>query len=298
MCCCWFFVSIREQLLSEVSAVGHCVSVLLHTLQSYQSKALRRETLSAMLAITAVDSQIPMKLLYFSQKTQNESVTSKTDADIGAKSNSPSANDRFSFTASLDPSTFLSTLIRTIGVSSCDSKISVFASFLPGMTIGLTKLVTTDSTIGSSVVILSFLTWAHYISLVLADSGAVDHTSGFTGEQEKHHELLVVRTKEWESDTDHKLSVLVQRMSVLVTSEEWRVRVVMVGWAHCLLMHCYRYVYHSLSLIPRHSLAYIFSIDNHFLFVSFIRTKHEKIVKYNKTYLIDTWDRGYYSVNL
>lgn len=48
------------------------------------------------------------------------------------------------------------------------------------------------------------------------------------------------RTRSWYSETDEKLSVLVQRVCVLVTSEGWRVRLGMVGWAHTILTHCHK----------------------------------------------------------
>lgn len=214
--------------------MGHCISVLLNTLQKYHSKTLRRETLSAMLAITGVNSEDLIKELSFSHQSKPSSDVN-IDASSGEGTSSP---PKTSSSVEMDPSDYLSTMKKVIGLGGCES--SVFASFLPGMTIGLTKLITTDSTTGSSVIVLSLLTWAHYVCLVLDDSHSASLTAPPTTEKEKH-ELVVLRTKQWESDTDHKLSVLVQRMSVLVTSEEWRVRVVMVGWAHCMLTHCYRY---------------------------------------------------------
>ena len=54
------------------------------------------------------------------------------------------------------------------------------------------------------------------------------------------HSWPVKRTKSWYSETDEKLNVLVQRVCVLVTSEGWRVRLGMVGWAHTILSHCHR----------------------------------------------------------
>ena len=54
------------------------------------------------------------------------------------------------------------------------------------------------------------------------------------------HLWPVRRTESWYSETDEKLSVLVQRVCVLVTSEGWRVRLGMVAWAHTILTHCHR----------------------------------------------------------
>ena len=51
--------------------------------------------------------------------------------------------------------------------------------------------------------------------------------------------VAVKRTKSWCNETDQKLSILVQRVCVLVTSEGWRVRLGLVGWAHTILTHCH-----------------------------------------------------------
>ena len=48
------------------------------------------------------------------------------------------------------------------------------------------------------------------------------------------------RTRSWYSETDEKLSVLVQRVCVLGTSAGGRVRRGMVGWAHTILTHCHK----------------------------------------------------------
>ena len=55
------------------------------------------------------------------------------------------------------------------------------------------------------------------------------------------HTLQVERSRQWRKETDSKLSLLAQRMmSVMVTSEGWRVRRAVVLWAHCLLGNCRR----------------------------------------------------------
>ena len=52
--------------------------------------------------------------------------------------------------------------------------------------------------------------------------------------------LAVEPSRRWREETDRKLSILAQRMAVLVTSEGWRVRRGVALWAHCLLGHCHR----------------------------------------------------------
>ena len=49
--------SLHSQLLSQLPALGHCISVLLDTLHTYQSKAVRRATLQTLLALTRADAE-------------------------------------------------------------------------------------------------------------------------------------------------------------------------------------------------------------------------------------------------
>ena len=69
----------------------------------------------------------------------------------------------------------------------------------------------------------------------------IQEVGGANKEEEAEPQSLAVnRSKSWCSATDRKLSILVQRVCVLVTSEGWRVRLGLVGWAYSLLIHCQR----------------------------------------------------------
>lgn len=108
------------------------------------------------------------------------------------------------------------------------------ASFLPGVSSGITRLLTSDAKTVESVLCLGLVTWAHYVALGVAEE--VESVSKV--EFAQRESLVVERTGAWLQETAKHLNVLIQRICVLVTSEVWKVRVQLVGWAHCLLQHC------------------------------------------------------------
>lgn len=135
--------------------MGHCVSVLLGILQSYEAKKLRREVLSAMLALSGADASNLSNLIGHSKLTnqsggKEDEITTKADS-----------------ADTYDPAHILSTLTKHVGVSNCTEMGGVFASFLPGITIALTQVMTSDIKVGSSVSVLGLLTWAHYVAMVM-----------------------------------------------------------------------------------------------------------------------------------
>lgn len=153
--------SVRLKLLSELPLVGHCVSVLLALLQSYEAKKLRREVLSAMLALSGVDATSLSNLIGNSKPTNQ---SGGKDDDITEADSEGKSSDAH------DPSHILTVLTKYVGVSECAEMGGVFASFLPGITIALTKVMTSDVKVGSSVSVLALLTWAHYVAMVMDDA--------------------------------------------------------------------------------------------------------------------------------
>ena len=128
---------------------------------------------------------------------------------------------------------------------------ATMASFLPGVCSAVTRLLTSDANTVESVLSLGVITWAHYVGVGVA-KGEVPREEGSWTESRSRAEsrkqgadstdpsksLAVERTGEWLEGVAKHLSVLVQRMCVLVTSDVWKVRVQLVGWAHSLLQHC------------------------------------------------------------
>ena len=148
--------------MSELALLGHCVSVLLATLQHYEAKKLRRESLAAMLALSGVDASDLSEFVGHTKVT-NRSRELVDDATKSADSGKADWN-------TCDPAHILSTLVKSVGVSKCMEVGGAFASFLPGIAIALTKVMTSDIKVGSSVSVLALLTWAHYVAIVMDDS--------------------------------------------------------------------------------------------------------------------------------
>ncbi len=100
-----------------------------------------------------------------------------------------------------------------------------------------------------------------YLSVFLHPSS---YTHTLTASHPPSHtdSLEVVRSRKWRTETDQKLSVLVQRLASLLTHEAWRVRLVMVQWSHCLLTHCHRSAGDTVlrtSAIICHVCTYVYS---------------------------------------
>lgn len=150
--------SVQLKLMSELTLVGHCVSVLLSILQNYEAKKLRREVLSAMLALSGADAANLSSLVGHSKLTNQ---SGEKEDDIITKADSE---------GKYDPTHILSTISKNVGVSDCTEMGRVFASFLPGITIVLTQVMTSDVKVGSSVSVLALLTWAHYVAMVMGDA--------------------------------------------------------------------------------------------------------------------------------
>lgn len=130
------------------------------TLQSFEAKKLRRAVLSTMLALTGVDVSSLYSLIGHSKLTNQNG---ENEDDIIQEANSGST-DKY------DPTHILSTLTKSVGVSGSTEMGGVFASFLPGITIALTRVMTSDIKVGSSVAVLALLTWAHYVAMVMNDA--------------------------------------------------------------------------------------------------------------------------------
>ena len=106
----------RRQFFCELASVGHCVAVILANLEAWSSKTLRKEALSALLALSGVDSKALLCKLLRETETREEAAAA------------------------------IESLVRCEGG---EGGGGVMASFLPGITISLTKLITSDANIGS-----------------------------------------------------------------------------------------------------------------------------------------------------
>ena len=129
---------------------------------------------------------------------------------------------------------------------------AVLRSFLPGLCSTITRLIASDKTTTSPVISHGLITWAHYVGVVTSgeatpthSSPSPDFVSSFLPQtqisiQPEHRSLLVERDGQWEHTTAARLHVLVQKITMLVTSETWKTPLHLVGWDHALITHTHR----------------------------------------------------------
>ena len=148
-----------------------------------------------------------------------------------------------------------------------------FASFLPGISVKLCRLVSGDPKLGHSVVTAALELWSSVLSLVMADEHMPEQSSNntdmvsqladlalqdrvpFSRKEEKTpsrnveerfisdtetklNGLKVQITAEWREDTAGKLNILLQRLGTLVNHTSWKVRRGLGDFAGKLLSCC------------------------------------------------------------
>ena len=196
--------SLIRWLCGQLVQLGHCVFHLLGLLSvSPPSNQLRSHALQALCAVAGLN---PDPILEAAAPT-----------DLSAA-----------------PEDFLGVVSGRVGGGGC-GRGRAFASFLPGVSMAVMKLLTSDAKTAMGVVTLGLLTWAHYVAMVMADD-SVD--VGVSEGEESGGMKVVEQTDDWLKKTCGNLSVLVDRVCVLVTSDAWRVRLYLVGWAHVLVTRC------------------------------------------------------------
>lgn len=202
----------HEQLLAQLVPLGHCVSTLLECAASSSSNTICKESLASLCALAGLDAT-PL---------------------LAAARLQASPDDLCDFSKAVH--SYLSLVRSCIGADQCN-RGRVLAAFLPGVVTGVTRLLTSDANAVESVVTLGLVTWARYVVLVMGGDMGEESTLQLESHQQGRVKM-VDRTEAWQQDTAQRLSLLIQRMCVLVTSEVWRVRVQLVGVVHSLLYHC------------------------------------------------------------
>ena len=204
---------VHTLLYGQLVALGHCVSVLLQQASSSTSNDLRRASLRALCALAGLDAT----------------------SILEAARLHPAPAGSSELAAAID--TYLSLMSGRVGVMEGERR-KALASFLPGVCSGVTRLLTADAKTVESVVSLGLLTWAHYVGVALIEDGEEEEESPGEEQGRERKPVLVRQTESWLQETAERLKLLMERMCVLVTSDVWRVRLVLVGWAHSLLQHC------------------------------------------------------------
>ena len=150
-----------------------------------------------------------------------------------------------------------------------DSVAITFASFIPGISIALCRVITFDTKQGYAVITQAIDLWGDILSLVMNDkhmpnkpseskdvisqliSLAMEGQSTKAQENkeagilnsnpEKHNKLQslkVNRTADWFCDTASKLKIVMERLSMISANPNWKVRLSLVKFCEKLLTNC------------------------------------------------------------
>ncbi|XP_060912827.1 TELO2-interacting protein 1 homolog [Labrus mixtus] len=118
---------------------------------------------------------------------------------------------------------------------------SIVASFLPGITVTVARIITGDLRQGHGVTVRAIKVWSRTVGLVLDDAQLQDAESNKTPSTElgRIGQLVVHRTKDWVKNTAVKLCVLLKKIIACTSAHQhWRVRLEMVELDDHLLDRC------------------------------------------------------------
>ncbi|XP_061128137.1 TELO2-interacting protein 1 homolog [Syngnathus typhle] len=118
---------------------------------------------------------------------------------------------------------------------------NAMASFLPGVTMAVARIITGDLRQGHGVTVRAVKVWSRTVSLVMEDaqlqsSEVLKSPSTDLG---KIGQLIVRRTSDWVKNTSGKLCMLLKKIiSSTVAHQHWKVRLEVVEMAEHLLDRC------------------------------------------------------------
>ncbi|XP_072413062.1 TELO2-interacting protein 1 homolog [Chiloscyllium punctatum] len=117
-----------------------------------------------------------------------------------------------------------------------------FASFLPGIALGMSRIISGDIKQGHLVTIYAIKVWYKLVGLVMAnDQVSKNHHDKkmLFVEDSKLADLVICRKPEWVKDTANKLDVLLQKLcSCAAGNPHWKVRLELVELVYHLLSYC------------------------------------------------------------
>ena len=150
-----------------------------------------------------------------------------------------------------------------------DSVAQIFASFVPGISMALCRVITGDTKQGHAIIIQAIDLWSDVLSLVMNDkhmpikptdskdvisqliSLGTENKSSESQENpeasnlnsnpeklEKVRNLSVDRSITWFHDTGSKLKIVIERLSVVSAHPNWKVRLSLAKFCHKILVNC------------------------------------------------------------
>ncbi|XP_040008736.1 TELO2-interacting protein 1 homolog isoform X2 [Xiphias gladius] len=118
---------------------------------------------------------------------------------------------------------------------------STMASFLPGITLAVARIITGDLRQGHAVTVRAIKVWSRAVGLVMEDAQLQASEPWKTPSPDlgRIAQLVIHRTQDWVKSTAGKLSVLLKKIvSCTSAHQHWRVRLEMVELADHLLARC------------------------------------------------------------
>ncbi|KGL99975.1 TELO2-interacting protein 1, partial [Charadrius vociferus] len=127
----------------------------------------------------------------------------------------------------------------------------LFASFLPGISITLSRVITGDVKQGHKPTVSAIRLFYLIVGLVMADAQLAripKNKEKLPAEQSRISELMVHRGPDWSKSTAEKLSLLLQKMVEFSSVHpHWKVRLELVELVHHLLRNCSQSLVDSFS---------------------------------------------------
>ncbi|XP_032206592.1 TELO2-interacting protein 1 homolog isoform X2 [Mustela erminea] len=118
----------------------------------------------------------------------------------------------------------------------------LFASFLPGISMALTRVITGDFKQGHSIVVSSLKIFYETVSFIMADKH-LERTSDAQPKpasvEPRVAELMVHREAKWVKNTSDKLTILIKKITECVSIHpHWKVRLALTELIEALLLKC------------------------------------------------------------
>ncbi|XP_045384558.1 TELO2-interacting protein 1 homolog isoform X1 [Lemur catta] len=118
---------------------------------------------------------------------------------------------------------------------------NLFASFLPGVSTALTRVITGDFKQGHSIVVSSLKIFYKTVSFIMADEQLkrISKVQEKPAVEHRVAELMVHREADWVKNTGDKLTILIKKIIECVSVHpHWKVRLELVGLVEDLLLRC------------------------------------------------------------
>ncbi|XP_035154470.3 TELO2-interacting protein 1 homolog isoform X2 [Callithrix jacchus] len=117
----------------------------------------------------------------------------------------------------------------------------LFASFLPGISTTLTRVITGDFKQGHSIVVSSLKIFYKTVSFIMADEQLkrISKVQAKSAVEHRVAELMVHREADWVKNTGDKLTILIKKIIECVSVHpHWKVRLELVELVEDLLLKC------------------------------------------------------------